>query len=236
MITLDELRLQVGAERWESARRQAWRLSPATGTLEQWQRSSNESKDPLEYVRDLLGKSTIESESDTALVSLYADVYRAMPLYGFIFDLFIKRSYEDFGPDARAMFWSFSREMLSSPGDALADPVAYSMWCDFFEDPSRVDEAWRMLVTEDSSPRMLRRILDASGPVPFRLKQPLYDRLISDDSWHDSIFQSLLFSSGDVYGDFDREAAARVFSKLTLRSVEKGDIERLEAALSGKSS
>jgi len=177
----------------------------------------------------------VKAHRTSALVATYADIYRAMPLYDFIFDLFMKRPYEEMESDARMMFWAFSRDRVSSPDDALADPVAYSMWCDFFEDSARLKEAWQMLVTEESSPLMLRRILDACGPVPFRLKQPLYDRLITDESWHDSIFQSLLFSHTDVYGDFDREAAACIYSKLTLRSVEKGDIDRLEAALSSKS-
>src|SRR5579872_355257 len=64
MITLDELKLRVGTEYWESARRQAWRLSPATGTWEQCERSTAERKDALEYVRDLLDKSTGEGASD----------------------------------------------------------------------------------------------------------------------------------------------------------------------------
>ena len=235
MITLDVLKARVGKDAWESARLEAWRSAPQTGSIERWERAADENMEPFESVRDALDQSTSEADSAAALVALYTGIYRELPSYGILFDLFHKCPYERMVPQARESLWSFVREMLSAEEDALAEPVSYSMWCGFFEDPSTVDEAWSMLVSDESSPRLLRRILPASGPVPFPLKNALYDRLIGDRSWHDDIFRSLLFSATDVFGDFDREAARGVYLKLTLGAIEEADIQVLEAALAGAS-
>jgi hypothetical protein len=99
----------------------------------------------------------------------------------------------------------------------LAEPVAYSLWVDYYEDRSTVEEAWRETTRLDGDwERRLERVLIASGPVPYSLKAPVYQRLIDQRRWHPFIFRSLLHSAYDVYGHLDIAAARQLLGHLKL--------------------
>jgi hypothetical protein len=59
-------------------------------------------------------------------------VYREMPCYGLFFGLTLDHWHE-LPVEARKVFWREARALLSQDDEALAQPLAYSMWCDFFE-------------------------------------------------------------------------------------------------------
>jgi hypothetical protein len=111
------------------------------------------------------------------------------------------------------LLWREYRDLLATDDDRLADPVAYSLWVDFFEDPETVGEAWREL-TLDEDERRLTRLLSVSGPVPWSLKAPLFERLAPDRRWHEPIVRALGGVAFDVYGDIDEHSAANLLSQL----------------------
>lgn len=98
----------------------------------------------------------------------------------------------------------------------FADPVAYVLWVDFFADQSTVIDCWRGLMSHRSEIRALRRLLEVVGPVPFELKEELYDSLISVQANHELIFLSLQFSAYDYYGKIDKIKAQVLLSKLVI--------------------
>jgi hypothetical protein len=107
--------------------------------------------------------------------------------------------------------------------DRLADPIAYSLWCDYFEDPASVEEAWTAVAAPGAvSARGLQRVLNVSGPVPYDLKVPIYERLVGSTHWHPFIFRSLLYSAFDVYGQIDARAARKLLDKLSLSKTTEG--------------
>lgn len=121
------------------------------------------------------------------------------------------------GTTALELFWDEYRKLISDADDRLAEPIAYSLWCDYFENPDTVEEAWGQMVQPGAlTDRALQRLLEAAGPVPFRLKQALYDELIADERWHPGIFRSLLHSTIDVFGDVDAVAARDLLACLSL--------------------
>ena len=63
---------------------------------------------------------------------------------------------------------------------------------------------------------VLKHTLIASGPVPWNLKTVLYRRLVTDARWHYYIYQSLLHSAFDVYGNLDRSEAVDWLNRLLL--------------------
>ncbi|MFN0007131.1 MAG: hypothetical protein ACKVXR_04420 [Planctomycetota bacterium] len=147
-------------------------------------------------------------------VTLFFSIYDVMPSYGHL--IYAKMKYGEFDADARAQWWSEIRERLVGPDLALRQPIAYSLWCNFFEDDRAVEESWAELTANDAPRALLRVVLANSGPVPFGLKQCLYDRLLPDPAWHASIFESLVRSAFDVYGQIEIAAARSLLDRLEL--------------------
>jgi len=116
----------------------------------------------------------------------------------------------------RSAMWASYRAHFSRDDDRYAEPVAYSLWCDWFEDPDTVEEAWSAMTAGEPNDTLLKRLLDTSGPVPYSLKAPLYEVLLPKPDMHEAIFRSLLYSRFDVFGQIDEIAAAALLQKLSL--------------------
>jgi hypothetical protein len=112
------------------------------------------------------------------------------------------------------MLWDAYREALDSPDDRLAEPAAYSLWVDYFENPPTVEEAWREMLHEPTD-RRLERLLHASGPVPWQLKAPLFERLSRAPRWHPFIRLALDAAETDVFGQSDPKAVEAWRRRLT---------------------
>jgi hypothetical protein len=156
-------------------------------------------------------------------------LYRAMPCYANL--MYVKDAFDGFGREERARLWAEYRVLLAHPDDRLADPVAYSLWVDFYEDRSTATEAWMETSRLDPcEERRLQRVLEMSGPVPFKVKARTYEQLIAAPEWHAHIFKSLLASASDVYGDIKPRAARRWLGRLVLPPDMPG-LAELRAAL-----
>ena len=156
-----------------------------------------------------------------------------MPSYAVL--MYGCRAYRRLGPLGRDAFWAAYRSLLAQEDDRLAAPVAYSLWVDYFEDSETVAEAWGGLTSADLGPRGLERLLHASGPVPWRLKAPLYESLLPDPAWHPAIFSGLVNSRFDTYGRIDVSAASRLLDRLQLPPGTAG-LAELRRALRRKNS
>lgn len=231
-MTLDSLRtsikLAIGEEMFRQACLDAWACAPGTGTR-------NHPLDTLAMARtfvefDAQTARAWADASDSEVVEVFCGFYAEMPCYHFLFELLITLPYKDWSKEALDYFWEFTRRMLSSEHDALGDPVAYILWSDFFETDG-VSEAWKALIAGDPKPKLIERLLESSGPVPFSLKEALYAKLIDEQRWHHYIFRSIYFSIFDVYGDVDRHKAAMILANLALPPKDKADAQRAWAAL-----
>ena len=148
------------------------------------------------------------------LLAMWFDVYADMPCYGLLMNL---RWWEKEAPEeVRSKVWAKYAEYLAGDDERLAAPIEYVLSVDYFEDPNDVADAWSRLVTETASPRVLQRVLEVSGPVPYALKAHLHETLIDDPAWHPHILQSLYWSRFTVLGDIDEAAAQKVLARLRL--------------------
>lgn len=146
-------------------------------------------------------------------VALLFAIYERMPSYALL--IASPAQYADDSPAALALFQSKCREMLGADDDALADPIGYWLWCGPFEDGKEVVESWwHVLTSDEGPPRLFERLLEISGPVPWPLKAELYERLFPDQRWHPFIRRSLEASQGDLYGNYDIEAATEWYDRL----------------------
>ncbi|MBK8253224.1 MAG: nucleotidyltransferase domain-containing protein [Polyangiaceae bacterium] len=141
-------------------------------------------------------------------------IYDDLPGYGWL--MYGGHEYPHWSADVRDRFWSLLRDRLGSSDEALGRPVAYWLWCDWFEDGTRVDEAWREVTRRLTDRHITRAVLRASGPVPWELKVELYGRLIHDAESHPDIFASILRSAFDLYGQIDPLDAQGWLARLRL--------------------
>src|SRR4051794_20283351 len=120
-----------------------------------------------------------------------------MPTYATL--MYLKMEYARLDVPARELVWREYRDLLGAEDDRLADPVGYSLWVDFFEDPETVEEAWRA-VSVDADERTLRRLLPLSGPVPWDLKEPLLEPRADEPAWRQTVLRALDGAQHDAYG------------------------------------
>ncbi len=205
-MLFDALVEEVGEKRYAAACAWAWRTAARTGRCgvdRSWPSSLSEV--PHEFSDAWWHGGASLSER----LQMGLRLYREMPCYANTVEL--KRFHADFGDDDRQRLWDAYREALQSADERLADPVSYSLWVDFFEDPATVRVAWRETTRRcDGEPceRRLSRVLDVAGPVPWECKEALFAELVDDPSWHPAILRALAGSAFDVYGDLGASAGA----------------------------
>lgn len=199
----------VGDEQYRAACETAQKEAPGTGT-------KIGAADTLDYdclfqIDDCIWESGL---TDTQKVDLTFQVYKDIPCYHFMTTICMQ--FDHFSTEAKKCFWDHVRALLSQENAALADPVSYSMWCDFFEDHGYTQEAWTELTRPEANDIQLQHVLISSGPIPFSMKEPLYARMVEDKKWHYFIYRSLLHSEFDVLGDINRDKARTLLDQLDL--------------------
>jgi hypothetical protein len=163
--------------------------------------------------------------SDTERVRLMFGVYRDIPCYALVMAF----GYDRRSSDAISVFWHEVRHILSHPDEALAAPLTYMLWCDFFEAPDRCAVAWQSLYDSQSNDYLLTRLLDCAGPVPYAWKAELYQQKLPDQSWHMRIYENIRASYYDVYRDIDKDHAGTLLAQLHI--AETTDIQKLRVTL-----
>jgi hypothetical protein len=231
VTSMADLITAVGEDRFRRACDWAWATAAGTGRPREPE-DDHEAPEDVDYVpHDLEDLIWWQGEaSSLARIDLAFELYRAMPGYGNL--MYVRHHFFEWDDHAKKRFWDEYRTLLSDDDDRLADPVAYSLWCDYFEDSRTVEEAWEALATPGalSEPGM-ERLLRVSGPVPYGLKAPLYERLLPNARWHPFIFRSLFGSAFDVYGKVEADAALELLVELTLPETATEELEVLRREL-----
>lgn len=160
-------------------------------------------------------------------VDLYFQAFEAKPSYALL--MYLGSEHYDADPELSARIYRQYASYLAGEEEEPAEQVAYALWCDYFERDDRVDQAWRALVSVGSPPRLLRRILSAVGPVPWRLKAPLIRSILPQKQWHPFLFEALFASRFDYFGQIDGADALRLLGALKVNREER--FQKLETAL-----
>lgn len=120
-------------------------------------------------------------------------------------------------PELKVLIWNKLAQYLSSE-NYYSDTVSYVLWCDFFEDQSTVKESWEWIMRAIKNDKWLALVIESAWPVPFELKEPIYQRLIHNQSYHQSIFNSLLHSAYDYFWKINTAQAKKILKKLKVDS------------------
>lgn len=200
---LEDVIDRIGPERFDDACLHARATAPGTGTRSDVSAWPDDLADVPHDCADLWhdDRCPISERLGVAL-----DLYTRMPCYANVMSL--KHAYPDLDPIQRDRLWAFFRDAVAGPDSALADPILYALWVDFFEDPDTVEDAWSAMTAAETPTSGIDRVLPRAGPVPWASKAPLLQALLPDPARHDAIHAALVGSAFDVYGQID-DAAAR---------------------------
>jgi hypothetical protein len=122
-----------------------------------------------------------------------------------------------------ATHWQAMREHLEQP--RASEAVLYSLWVDWFEDIETVERAFTEVLARDAArlgeddEALLRRataVLKVSGPVPWKLKFPVYTAAAEVERLRPAVFSGLLYSFHDVYGSLEVAPALDLLDRLSL--------------------
>ncbi|MDB5042767.1 MAG: hypothetical protein JWN27_3493 [Candidatus Eremiobacteraeota bacterium] len=207
----------VGPDRYERARRIAWATAARSGNALSLSASEREDHRGLyDIVEDVLGAAFVGADSSAAMMSTACSLYEDFPSYTILSQIFFTIEYETLSDDEKREFYRFLGTMLSAAAIELARPAGYMLWVDHFEDESRVDDAWHTVCAAITSDDGWRRLLEASGPVPERLKLPVLERFIAVPSFQDAVFNALAAAVFDVYGQIDRATVEAMLPRLQI--------------------
>lgn len=215
-LTLNALVETVGADAFRAGAARAWASAKDIGlrVARERPRDSVNRQADFDLFYEAVNEVLANAQGPSATARLLFDLYRQAPSFTIIDQVYLRWS--ELSPEMRAAFWDEARRVLSQEAPVLSNPLQYALWCDFFENEATVRESWLALTAPGLGDRGIERVLIHSGPVPYPLKQALYDRLVGDERWHYHIFRSLLHSFGDVYGKLDVGLARRTLEMLHL--------------------
>ncbi|HYH89385.1 MAG TPA: hypothetical protein VEX67_09135 [Solirubrobacteraceae bacterium] len=225
-MLFDELVAKVGPGRYRDACERAWQTAAGTGRCggaRSWPGDLQAA--PAEFADAWWDADASLAERLQMALRLYAEMpcyANTVALHGF---------YHEFDAARRRLLWDAYRTWLHSEDDRLADPIAHSLWIDFFEDPATVEEAWREATRQDVAPsqRRVARVLQVAGPVPWACKERLLVQLSDDPRHHQAVFRALAGSAFDHLGDLGPGASA-LLERLALPD-ETPDLAALRARL-----
>lgn len=162
------------------------------------------------------------SMAEHGKVSLFFDVYDDLPSYGML--MYAAYAYREMSPLGRSQWWEEVRKRFIGEKAALRNPLLYALWCDYFENQDTVQEAWLEL-TNPRQEGLLRVVLPISGPVPWGLKQSIYEETADEPSMRQFVFEALVRSAFDVFGKLDATAARKILAKLEIPEKTMGFLE-----------
>ncbi|MEJ8654183.1 hypothetical protein WKI65_40625 [Streptomyces sp. MS1.AVA.3] len=143
---------------------------------------------------------------------------------------FALKDEEEQDPLPAEAFWDGYRQRLEAAEEPEA--VTYSLWVDWFEDRATAEVAFAEVLGNDFADlsarpllseaaegplfRRARRVLAASGPVPWPVKHSAYRTAAAVPALHTALFQGILHSYRDFYGDLEPRAALALLRRLDL--------------------
>jgi hypothetical protein len=188
--------------------------APGTGTRENREAQGETDYELYDIVTDALQAALDPGEPPAASMRKACALYQEFPSYALLAELFNTIGHDSLSPDESSEFYRFLGQMLDAHEAELADPATYLLWVRYFEEEERVNAAWTAVSHVIATDRGLERLLLASGPVPERLKLPLFERLLRNPNFHTAILKALSRGVFDMHGRIERATVESFLGKI----------------------
>ncbi len=192
----------VGREPFDEACVWAWRTAAETGRVGALAWPEPVADVPHEITEVLFadGRDLLGDVDDLTRQAVVFACYRRMPCYVLIMYLPAVRS-----EVVLSAYWEQVRVLLDEEDDRFAAPVAYHLAVGDFEVGGEVTaHAWAEVTRGIGRSRhRLRRVLDASGSVPWVTKRDLFARLADDPMLRSLVADAVAVARSDPRCDVD---------------------------------
>jgi hypothetical protein len=190
-----------------------------------------------ESVRDVVPRILDDPELDPAgRLDVALGLLELLPIYWITVQL---RWYVNGSRDAalQEAFWSAIRSHLEAA--VPTEAVLHSLWSDWFSDIDTTERAFAEVIGDDAGrladgdealTRRAAAVLKVSGPVPWRIKHPVYAAAADVAQLRPAVFNGVLYSFHDVYGSLQIDPALELLERLELPE-ETAHLADLRAAL-----
>ena len=108
---------------------------------------------------------------------------------------------------------------LSQSEKDLGNSMEYSLYFDIFDSPELQLEAWNYFISNDPSDKFLIIMLFNAAPLPYSVKDKLYQALLRFDKFHEAIYKSIRnsLSYANFYAvEFENKKALEIISQLKI--------------------
>jgi hypothetical protein len=197
----------VGPARFEEAASWAWRTAADAGAPEYaW--PDEVAQVPEQLTGGIFPRSPkddlVRGADDVTRHAVAFACYRRMPCTALLAPMPAAR-----GGLAESLYWDEIRSLLDHQDDRAASPVVHHLWSgDYAAGGVASWRAWNETTRGiGRTRRRMRRVLWASGPVPWPIKRELFSRLRSDPNLSVLVGDAVAAARSDANGDIDANEA-----------------------------
>ena len=206
-------------------------------TARQWLTTHEVTEVDDESVEDIVPEILGDPELDPAgRLDVALGLLELLPIYWITVQLrwFVNGSKDE---TVAPVFWSAIREHLAAA--VPTEAVLHSLWSDWFSDIDTTERAFAEVLGNDAGKlaggdealtRRAAAVLKVSGPVPWRIKHPVYQAAAAVEALRPAVFNGVLYSFHDVYGSLQIEPALELLDALQLPD-DTAHLDDLRAAL-----
>jgi hypothetical protein len=200
----------VGSARFEAAAAWAWRTAADEGVPELAAWPEEAAAFPRQIIEGLFpaseGDDLVQGAADVTRHAVAFACYRRMPCTAILAPMPAAR-----GGLAESLYWDEIRSLLDHQDDRAAGPVIQHLsGGDFMAGGAASWRAWHETTRGiGRTRRRMRRVLWASGPVPWPIKRELLSRLRGDPNLGVLVGDAVAAARSDPHGDIDEGEARR---------------------------
>jgi hypothetical protein len=127
----------------------------------------------------------------------------------------------DWTTDFNKIIYAKYRSVLSAADKGPNEGMEYSLFFDIFQSPKIQKEAWDYFLDNNPSDKFMMTMLANSAPIPYSIKDKLYQKLITNVDFHIPIYKSIRDNSTYAHGysvELDKPKALETILSLNIKA------------------
>jgi len=162
---------------------------------------------------------------------LSLQLFDHFPTAYFLMNLWLNyRITGNMNPEFTKMIFQTYQDFLSKPASDGYEAMEHSLFFDLFQSPELQIDAWNYFLENHPSETFLKIMLQNAPPIPYGIKDKLYQKLMPNTGFHVPIYRSIRDSCTYTQGysvELDKPKALKTVKQLQIgEDISKLDEER----------